>query len=377
MAYELIFFAVVILLYGFFMSIAIYGLILLSKQSLQEVDLPSFPFISIIVSVRNEKNNAEEFVKQIEKQSYPTQYFELIIIDDASTDFSFEAFNALLKKTDITFALIKQIEHKGKKTNISDGIKMATGSIIITTDADVIYRDKDWMQCIAFEFQKKETNMLIMPIDFSDEHNVLPIFQATENMALTAISAGYAALQKPFLCNGANLAFTKKAFEKVKGYATHIQISSGEDVFLLEDLKYLGAHFIRYANRAECVVKTKPMTTMSDFFHQRLRWASKSPKNPNWLNVMMGTIVVFTNLIFIALIYFIICENANRFYLGIFALIKLMFDFLLLFLASSFVGQKKYLCFLMPFECVYWMYAIVIGLGALFFKPYWKGIKIN
>ena len=92
---------------------------------------------------------------------------------------------------------------------------------------------------------------------------------------------------------------------------------------------------------------------------------------------MMASVVVFANLIFIAFLFAIIWKNVNVFYLGIFALIKLMFDFLLLFLASHFIGKKKYLAFLMPFECVYWMYAIVVGLGALFFKPYWKGIKIN
>jgi cellulose synthase/poly-beta-1,6-N-acetylglucosamine synthase-like glycosyltransferase len=341
------------------------------------VDLTAFPFISIVVSIRNEKNNAEEFVKQIEKQSYPKQHFELIMIDDASIDFSFETFDAILKKTGITFTLKRQISHKGKKTNISEAIKMASGSVIITTDADVVYRDQNWLQCIAFEFQNKETNMLIMPIDFCEKHHALAIFQATENMALTSITAGYGALQKPFLCNGANLAFTKKAFEKVNGYLSHISISSGEDVFLLEDLKRLGTHFIRYANRAECIVKTKPMTTTSDFFQQRLRWANKSIRNPNWLNVVLGCVVLFANMIIVVFVFAFLLNIADLYYLGIFAFIKLMFDFLLLFLASSFVGKKKYLAFLMPFECVYGMYAVVVALGALFFKPYWKGIKIN
>lgn len=377
MAFDLIFFAVVILLYSFLIIKAMYGLILMPKKLLQEVNLTTYPFISIIVSIRNEKNNAEEFVKQIEKQCYPKQHFELIVIDDASLDFSYEAFDEVLKKTEIQFFLKKQFNHKGKKTNISEGISMAKGSIIVTTDADVIYRDTHWLHHIAFEFQNKETNMLIMPIDFSENNSALAAFQTTENMALAGIAAGYCMLQKPFLCNGANLAFTKKGFEKVNGYASHIAMSSGEDIFLLEDFKKLGIQFIRYAHQVECIVKTKPMTTMSDFITQRLRWANKSTQNPNWINVFMGSVIVFANLIFIACVFAIIWKNVNMYYLGIFALIKLMFDFLLLFLASNFIGKKKHVAFLMPFECVYWMYAVVVALGALFFKPYWKGIKIN
>lgn len=377
MAFELIFFAVVISLYGVLMLIAIYGLYSLSRQPSKNVSLTAYPFISIILSIRNEENNAEEFVKQIAKQSYSKQHFELIVLDDASTDFSCEVFDVLLKKTDITFSLIKHKLHKGKKINISEGIELAKGSIIVTTDADVTYRDKNWLQHIAFEFQNKETNMLIMPVDFNNVHNGLSIFQATENMALVAIAAGYGALQKPFLCNGANLAFTKKAFNEVGGYASHITVSSGEDVFLLEDLKTLGAQFIRYTNQKQCIVKTRPMATTVDFFQQRLRWAAKSTKNPNWLNGIMSSIVVMANFIFIAFAFAFITNNVNLAYLGIFALIKLMFDFLLLFLASNFIGKKKYMAFLVPFECTYWLYAIIVGIGALFFKPYWKGIKIN
>jgi cellulose synthase/poly-beta-1,6-N-acetylglucosamine synthase-like glycosyltransferase len=347
------------------------------NQLLQEVNLTKYPFISIIVSIRNEKNNAEEFVKQIEKQCYPKQHFELIVIDDASLDFSYEAFDEVLKKMEIQFFLKKQINHKGKKTNISEGISMAKGSIIVTTDADVIYRDTHWLHHIAFEFQNKETNMLIMPVDFSEDNSALAAFQITENLALAGIAAGYCMLQKPFLCNGANLAFTKKGFEKVNGYASHIAMSSGEDVFLLEDLKRLGPHFIRYANRAECIVKTKSITTTSDFFQQRLRWAAKSTQNPNWLNVVLGGVVLFANMIIVVFVFALIMNITDLYYLGIFTFIKLMFDFLLLFLASRFVGKRKYLAFLMPLECVYGMYAVVVALGALFFKPYWKGIKIN
>jgi hypothetical protein len=47
-------------------------------------------------------------------------------------------------------------------------------------------------------------------------------------------------------------------------------------------------------------------------------------------------------------------------YLSIFALAKFVFDFLLLFLASDFLGRTKYIWWIIPFECVYWIYALSI-----------------
>ena len=101
-----------------------------------------------------------------------------------------------------------------------------------------------------------------MPVDFETEEGLLPSFQIFENMALTAITAGYAGLKKPFMCNGANLAFKKTVFEKVNGYQLHHHISSGEDIFLMEDIKQLYPNGIHYLLSRALIVKTKTQTNL-------------------------------------------------------------------------------------------------------------------
>jgi hypothetical protein len=49
----------------------------------------------------------------------------------------------------------------------------------------------------------------------------------------------------------------------------------------------------------------------------------------------------------------------------------------LLFLASNYLGRFNYLIWMIPFQCLYWLYALVTGLCSLFIKPYWKDIKIK
>ena len=377
MLIELFIFSIVIIAYGIFITIAIFGINNLNQNSNNHNSSLNYPFISIVVSVRNEEGNAENFISEINKQNYPKDNFELIVINDFSEDQTLEVFKIHLEKSGLKFKLIHQLSHKGKKHNINEAITLSSGTLIITTDADVSYRDSDWLKQIANYFEINHPNLLIMPVDFEEDSSFLTSFQITENIALTAITAGFCGINKPFVCNGANLAFTKQAFESVNGYLNHLHISSGEDVFLLEDLKKLDSQAIHYSWKKELIVKTKPVNSLSDFFNQRLRWAYKAKYNSNIINLSFGFIVLCANLIFLVLIVSVIKNQAITPYLAFFVLTKLIFDFLLLFLASKFLGKVKYLRLLIPFECVYWLYALIVGLGSLVIKPTWKGIKVK
>ncbi len=377
MLIELSIFSIIIIAYGIFITLAIFGINKLNHTSINQQSISSFPFISIVVSVRNEAKNAEVFINQIAKQNYSKNKFELIVVDDLSDDNTVEVFRKQLESSDINFNIVQQLNHKGKKQNITEAIQLAKGTIIITTDADVIYRHENWLKIIGSYFEVNNPNLLIMPVDFEEQSNPLTWFQITENIALTAINAGFSGINKPFMCNGANLAFTKCAFESVNGYSSHLHISSGDDVFLLEDLKKIDVKAIHYSWQKEIIVKTKAVQVFDEFLSQRLRWANKAKNNSNIINVTFGFIVISANLIFLALMVAGLKNQPITPYLSIFALTKLIFDFLLLFLSSKILGKVKYLLLLFPFETVYWLYALFVGFGSLFFKPTWKGIKIK
>ena len=376
MLIELYIFAFALISYGFLITLAIIGFNKLNR-TIEASKHPSTLFISIIVSARNEEQTIRDFIYEIIKQNFPKTNFELIIIDDYSNDNTYELAKETLEKSGIKYLLIKQDIHCGKKKNLALAIDKSKGDIIVTTDADVIYRHPNWLQSISTYFSALSPNMLIMPVDFKSESDLLSRFQITENIALTGITAGYAGIQKPFMCNGANLAFKKNVYEEVKGYQSHIHISSGEDVFLLESFAKLDTKLIHYVLSRELIVKTTTANNLKDLLSQRIRWASKTKENPNLLNSFFAFIVVISNLIFLALFVAILKKSVILPYLSIFALAKFVFDFLLLFLASDFLGRLKYIWWIIPFECVYWIYALSIGLTSLVYKPFWKGKKIT
>ena len=377
MLIELYIFTIVIVAYGTFTTLATIGFGKLRRSGEVNLNTPSSEFISIVVSARNEEKNIKEFLHEIIKQNYPTENFELIFIDDFSDDATFEVAEAILKSSSLNYQLIKQTEHRGKKQSLALAIEKSRGTIIITTDADVSYRNTKWLSTLSGYFKKFDPNLLIMPVDFETQNGMLTTFQILENFALTAITAGYAGIQKPFMCNGANLAFKKSAYTAIKGYKSHLHISSGDDVFLLEDLKKLAPASVHYFISRDLIVKTKAQTVFSNFFSQRIRWAYKAKHNPNLLNITGGIIILSANLLFLALLVAILKKSVIIPYLSIFVVAKVVFDFLLLFLAADFLGRIKNIWWLIPFECIYWIYAIVIGACSIFIKPYWKGKKVN
>ncbi len=375
MLIELYIFAIIIVVYGTFTTLAIIGFGKLNEILEEEPTVA--PFISIVISARNEADNIEVCLQQIIKQKFASQNFEVILIDDASEDATYDIAVNVLKNSIISHQLIKQHSHKGKKQNISEAIKIAKGSIIITSDADVVYRNSYWLLTISNYFKNYSPNMLIMPIDFENHSGFLANFQIIENLALTAITAGYCGIKKPFMCNGANLAFKKSAYNLVSGYDSHLHISSGEDIFLMEEIKKADPNSIHYGLIRSLIVKTKTLLTIKSLFQQRIRWAYKAKYNSNNLNLFASFIILATNLLFVALILAIIKESVIIPYLSIFVFAKFVFDFLLLFLASNFLGRTKIIWWLIPFGFIYWIYAIIVGICSLFVKPYWKGKKIN
>ncbi len=374
MLVELYIFSFVIVAYGTFTTLALIGIGKLRRQVPSAPHIPP-PFISIVMSMRNEEDHIEACLEQFVKQTHSVSQFELILIDDASEDRTLAKAQAFIQNSGIDYTLIQQREHQGKKHNMAQGIEQAKGSVIVTSDADVVFRYSTWLATIANYFKLYKPNMLVMAVDFKPDGKLVSSFQIVENIALTAITAGYTGLQKPFMCNGANLAFRKSAYEEAGGYQSHAHLASGDDVFLLEDLKKIDRRGIHYLFSRELIAHTIPQPDVASLFRQRLRWASKTKHNPSALNLLAGLIVMLANLLFLALVVAILKKSWIMPYLSIFVAAKFVFDFLLLFLASDFLGRIRYLAWFLPFECVYWIYAFVIGISSFFIKPSWKGKK--
>ena len=127
-------------------------LILLIKiyRSLQKIKQFSFTdnpslFISVVIACRNEETNIPHLLNDIRQQDYPPELFEVIIINDNSTDATLSAVSDFANMKNLRIIDNAGI---GKKLALRTGIKEAAGEYILTTDADCRVK-RSWIKTIA------------------------------------------------------------------------------------------------------------------------------------------------------------------------------------------------------------------------------------
>lgn len=277
-----IFYALFGLLFiGYFFLITYYKIGWASIQQKKHIENYQNTFVSIIVPARNEEDNISNLIHSIQNQTYPKSCFELIIIDDCSTDKTAEIVKKYSDSNIKLIALSDYLDEKNinayKKKAIEIGIKASSGTLIITTDADCTMGE-NWLQEIVNCFETNQPKMMVMPVQINYKNRFIEIFQSLDFMCLQGITG--ASVQKKFhgMCNGANLAYTKSVFEEVDGFSGIDHIASGDDLLLMHKIAKNYANEIMYLKSAGVIVKTMPAKTVKTFFNQRIRWASKAEK---------------------------------------------------------------------------------------------------
>ncbi len=93
--------------------------------------------LSVVIPLLNEKESLKELYDWIAKVMQSNRFsYEIIFIDDGSTDGSWETITAL-SKVDKNVKGIRFLKNFGKSQALHVGFKKATGDVIITMDADL------------------------------------------------------------------------------------------------------------------------------------------------------------------------------------------------------------------------------------------------
>lgn len=99
----------------------------------------TYPDICIIMSAYNEEAVVGERIANIEQCHYPKDFFEIIFIDDCSSDNTYSKVKTCLEKSSLHYRIIANTERMGTNRSYNHAIKIAKCPIIVTTDADVFF----------------------------------------------------------------------------------------------------------------------------------------------------------------------------------------------------------------------------------------------
>ena len=233
---------------------------------------------AVLVPFRNEATHLPTLVQDLLAQDYPADRYEIILLDDHSTDGSAGAAGAQDVKGNLRVLRLQDhpayattIAHK--KAALQLGVDHTTAELIVTTDADC--RWPAGTLTALNRVAQAGHDVVLGPVGVAPVHGVCSAFQALDVLGYQLFTAASAAAGTPALANGAHLAFRRTAFAGVGGYAGVDHLPSGDDVLLLHKFVAAGMR-VACSTVPAAMVTTKPEAGWEAMLRQRIRWAGKT-----------------------------------------------------------------------------------------------------
>ena len=337
--------------------------------------------LSLIIPARNEEKNILHILRDLENQDYPIDKFEIIVVDDASTDKTAALVLELKQSSRLQLKLIQLNDDEGlniyKKRAIEKGILNSQYPIIVTTDSDCRVGPL-WLKTIALTFLKNNSKMVLGPVKFQSKPGFFQAFQQMEFSSLIAVTCATAKLGHPLMCNGANLAYEKASFFQVGGYGNDT-FASGDDMFLLHKMQGAFPGKIQFIQNKDAMVETVSKQDFSEFLGQRKRWVSKNRFLPDWKTILVGALTYATS-VSLLIYFFLACFSAQNlwtpFLLSL--MLKTSGDFLFLLSITSFFNLEKALPYYLPSVFANILYtSLILPYSSLGGKYTWKGRRLK
>ncbi len=332
-------------------------------------------YVSIVIPVRNEAAQIEYLLEDLRKQSYPDDQYEIIIVNDHSSDHTAE----IVKSHTARSASIRLVEleagEDGKKSAIKKGVSEARFDVIISTDGDC-RAPSEWLGHIMAPFAEPGIRMVAGPVILDPDSGWFGAMQTIEFLSLIGVSAAAAGLGSPIMCNAANLAYLKE------DYSLYLEagepgIASGDDMFLMLWLKKMQPGCIRYITSPGALIRTLPGKNLYAFMMQRFRWVSKSRFYRDFHLISTALLVFLTNacILLVAVLCFISVQWIPLFV--VLLVVKGTIDLWFMDKVLKYYGKRKLLFLVLPLELIYFMYVSIVGIAGQLFPYTWKGRNIQ
>jgi biofilm PGA synthesis N-glycosyltransferase PgaC len=328
--------------------------------------------VTVLIPVRNEEANIYHLLDRLNRQRFPMQLLEVLVIDDHSDDLTLKEVRRAAKHARYSLKTIR-LDHdqNGKKIASTVGNEHAKHELILCTDADTVPSD-DWISSMTGPLAKLNLQMVSGPVHMRSKS----FFGALQSMEfLGLIGFGAATLDEgiPTMCNGANMAYQKAAFQEVGGYLDNLHIPSGDDEFLLRKITQSYPGSTAFVKSPEAIVETQPKLTLSSFWSQRVRWLSKWRYHKSPFINMLAT---FSLLVFGGLSIYLTLTVWFRPLLYVVAISLATFsNWLYLKGLNDFFNSRYSAWKGVLLVIIYPYYVVVLGIASIFGSYSWKGRK--
>ena len=363
-------------LYFFIVVVAIqlaYYLIVFGKFAFAKAQKsnPKRISVSVIVCAKNEGENVAKYIPLLVEQDYPD--FEIILIDDASSDNTLDIFEEFEKQySNIRLVKVKNNEAfwGNKKYALTLGIKASKKDYLLFTDADCYPATKDWITTMSSQFTMHKTIVLGYGAYEKVANSFLNKIIRFETLLTAVQYFSWAKIGNPYMGIGRNLAYKKEEFFNVNGFISHIQVRSGDDDLFINQVAKSKNTALCYA--PESFTYSQPKTKFKDWFTQKRRHVSTANLYKPFDKVQLAVFYV-SQLLFLILATVLLAFQFQ--WIIVLSLIgfRYLFTWITLGFAAGKLKEKDVMYWFPIIEIVLIFTQLNVFITNLFSKPvYWK-----
>jgi glycosyltransferase involved in cell wall biosynthesis len=328
----------------------------------------AFPSVSVIICAKNEAANLGKFLPSVLEQNYPS--FEVIVVNDGSTDDSDDVLIVLKQKyphlhTTFVPQAAKYID--SKKIALVLGIKAAQHEVLLFTDADCVPKSTDWIEKMIRNFDD-ETEIVLGYGSYRKEKGFLNHLIGYDTLFIAIQYLSFALAKKTYMGVGRNMAYKKSLFYRNKGFASHLNIQSGDDdLFICEASNKTNTKIEIHPNS---ITVSEPNKTLKGWLNQKQRHISTS-KYYNWTSkLILGAEVLSRGLFYASLIALIVVMPHPITYIvaGSVFSVRYILQLIIINLTASHLVERKYISSIPLFDMLLPLFNLYLWCRSLIYR---------
>ncbi|NJN27376.1 MAG: glycosyltransferase [Cyclobacteriaceae bacterium] len=327
--------------------------------------------VSIVISAKNEYENLQRLIPLLLSQQY--QQFEIVLVDDNSSDETYDYAIELDKKED-KFKLVRIDETpdhiNNKKFALTLGIRSAKYDQILLTDADCFPQGDQWIAQMCLGFTSDQKKFVLGYSQYFETKGLLNNFITYETLLTGVHCFGIGLLGNPYMGLGRNMAYKKSFFLQHKGFGKYQGVTGGDDDLLVN--QFATRSNTSFMLSPQSTMYSNPKTTRRDFVLQKTRHLSVGKHYRMADKLLLGILSLSKILFWLACFAAIMAGFQTYLVIGGFVLVMVSLLTALSALKKK-TGDNSKIWLLPILDLIYIFYYISTGLKVLFTKKVrWK-----